>query len=61
MQFGKAVLRDLGWKTGHGIGRQKDEISVEPIEYINRQHRLGLGATALSKEQLTKIGGDKRK
>lgn len=28
---------------------------VQPIEYIPRQHRLGLGAQAMSKEQLKQM------
>ena len=66
-KFGSQVLSKLGWQgEGHGIGRNKDKAS-QVIEYIPRQHRLGLGAQALSKEQLLKqaesSGGnvDKRK
>ena len=43
-QFGTAVLTKLGWQgTGFGIGRNKEKAS-QVIEYIPRQHRLGLGA-----------------
>mmetsp|Transcript_13043 Transcript_13043/g.15557 ORF Transcript_13043/g.15557 Transcript_13043/m.15557 type:complete len:151 (+) Transcript_13043:234-686(+) len=64
-QFGSQVLAKLGWQgEGHGIGRNKDRPN-QVIEYIPRQHRLGLGAQALSKEQLLKQGEsgalDKRK
>ena len=31
---------------------------VQPIEYMPRQHRLGLGAKPLSKEQIKKLGAD---
>lgn len=34
---------------------------VQPIEYIPRQHRLGLGAQATSKEQLKQMMDDKGK
>lgn len=59
------MLSKLGWQgAGHGIGRNKDKAS-QVIEFIPRQHRLGLGAQALTKEQLLKQadGGqlDKRK
>jgi len=47
--FGKSVLSKLGWQDGFGIGKNKDQLS-DPIEYIPRQHRLGLGANALSKD-----------
>ena len=53
-QFGTDVLKKLGWLgSGHGIGRNKEKAS-QIIEYIPRQHRLGLGAQALSREQIMK-------
>lgn len=43
-RFGTQVLKQLGWQgEGHGIGRNKEKAS-QVIEYIPRQHRLGLGA-----------------
>ena len=65
-KFGSNVLQKLGWKgEGHGIGRNKDKGPSQVIEYIPRQHRLGLGAQALSRDELLKSadGGflDKRK
>ena len=54
--FGKEILTKLGWQgTGHGIGRNKEK-AAQIIEYIPRQHRLGLGAKALTMEQLKKQG-----
>lgn len=53
-QFGTQVMKQLGWKgTGFGIGRNKDK-AANAIEYIPRQHRLGLGSTAVSRDQLGK-------
>jgi G patch domain/KOW motif-containing protein len=53
--FGKSVLAKLGWKEGKAIGRTNmlqgsNAKIVQPIEYIPRQHRLGLGAKPLSLE-----------
>ena len=56
--FGKNVLTKLGWQgDGYGIGKNKEKAS-QIIEYIPRQHRLGLGAQALSKDQLKKQGAN---
>lgn len=43
--FGVKILTKLGWKQGDGIGRNTSHIHIEPIEYVPRNHRLGLGAT----------------
>jgi hypothetical protein len=61
--FGKSVLSKLGWKEGLVIGRANLALGsqahiTQPIEYIPRQHRLGLGARPLTKEQLKKMEGD---
>ena len=61
--FGKSVLAKLGWQEGKAIGRMNISHGVsakliEPIEYIPRQHRLGLGAKPLTKEQIKKFGGE---
>ena len=56
--FGKSVLSKLGWQEGKAIGRtnmQNGAQVTQPIEYIPRQHRLGLGAKPLTKEQLKKM------
>ncbi|CDW79585.1 g patch domain and kow motifs-containing [Stylonychia lemnae] len=57
--FGKSVLAKLGWSEGIILGRtsQNGKI-VQPIDYMPRQHRLGLGARPLTKEQLKKMGDD---
>ena len=55
------MLQNLGWKKGFGIGRQKDSQLCDPIEYIARQHRLGLGAKAFTKDQVKQLGEDRRK
>lgn len=41
-QFGKALLRGLGWSEGEGVGRKRQV--VEPKQVIRRPDRLGLGA-----------------
>ena len=51
-EFGAKILTNLGWKEGFGLGKDSDKPSA-PIEYIPRQHRLGLGAKALTLEQVT--------
>jgi len=42
-EFGKAMLRGMGWAVGMGIGRRMEDPN-QPVEYVARQHRLGLGA-----------------
>ena len=41
-EFGKAMLLGMGWKEGLGVGRNRKV--AEPIEYLRRPERLGLGA-----------------
>lgn len=41
-EFGKALLRGLGWSDGQGVGRKRQ--LVEPKQIIRRPERLGLGA-----------------
>jgi len=43
-EFGKAMLRGMGWEAGKPIGLNNRGL-VEPIEFVARQGRLGLGAT----------------
>lgn len=43
-EFGKAMLRGMGWESGKPIGLNNRGL-VEPIEFVARQGRLGLGAT----------------
>ena len=42
-EFGKALLRGMGWREGKGVGLS-NRSNVEPIQYIPRPERLGLGA-----------------
>ena len=42
--FGLALLRGMGWEKGKPIGRNAKGL-VEPVEFVPRQGRLGLGAT----------------
>lgn len=42
-EFGKALLRGMGWREGKGVGLS-NRANVEPIQYIPRPERLGLGA-----------------
>ena len=45
--FGKALLRGMGWQEGKGIGRSgshADDVVVKDVH--RRPHRLGLGADA---------------
>lgn len=41
-EFGKALLRGLGWSDGQGVGRKRQ--LVEPKQIVRRPERLGLGA-----------------
>ena len=34
--FGEEMLKGLGWQKGFGIGRDRDSLIAEPIEYIAR-------------------------
>lgn len=42
-EFGKALLRGMGWKEGGAVGKSNAAV-VEPIQYIPRPEGLGLGA-----------------
>ena len=46
-EFGKAMLRGMGWEEGVGINGKE---VVEPIEYVARSQLLGLGATPQKEE-----------
>lgn len=41
-EFGKALLRGLGWLDGEGVGKKRQ--LVEPKQIVRRPDRLGLGA-----------------
>lgn len=45
-EFGKALLRGLGWADGQGVGRKRQ--LVEPKQTIRRPDRLGLGANPVT-------------
>jgi len=55
--FGEMLLRKLGWKEGHGLGKSNKKGLVQPIEFIPRHQRLGLGARAIPTMKIR--GGDK--
>ncbi|KXZ46948.1 hypothetical protein GPECTOR_39g442 [Gonium pectorale] len=52
-EFGRAMLRGMGWEDGMGVGRNRKK--VDAIEYVRRPERLGLGA------QPVKLGEDPSK
>eukprot|EP01134_Creolimax_fragrantissima_P006424 CFRG6424T1 len=43
-EFGAALLRGMGWKDGTAVGSTKSGL-IEPIEYVPRFGRSGLGAS----------------
>ena len=49
-QYGKAMLRGMGWKPGEGIGGYKKQV-VAIIDPLSRPKGLGLGAVRLTEEQ----------
>ena len=42
-EFGKAMMRGMGWQEGKGVGRNAKE-DVKVVEFLSRPDRLGLGA-----------------
>eukprot|EP00033_Pygsuia_biforma_P002968 GCRY01003269.1.p1 GENE.GCRY01003269.1~~GCRY01003269.1.p1 ORF type:complete len:443 (+),score=111.02 GCRY01003269.1:120-1448(+) len=58
--FGEAMLRGMGWEKGKAYGKYGNEV-VEPMEYIPRHHRLGLGANPEAAEDKLKEKADRRK
>jgi len=42
-KFGKGMLLGMGWKPGAPIGKTNKQV-VEPMEFLSRPSRLGLGA-----------------
>lgn len=48
--FGKAMLRGMGWEEGKAVGRMHKGM-VEAVEFIPRAGRLGLGAQPSVKEE----------
>lgn len=47
--FGSAMLRGMGWSEGLGVGRNLNAPN-QPVEYVARHHRLGLGAQPKAEE-----------
>ncbi|OUS43800.1 G-patch nucleic acid binding protein [Ostreococcus tauri] len=47
--FGKAMLRGMGWEEGKAVGRMHRGM-VEAVEFIPRAARLGLGAQPAEKD-----------
>jgi G patch domain/KOW motif-containing protein len=41
-EFGKALLRGLGWREGEGVGRKRQKVELK--DPVRRPERLGLGA-----------------
>jgi hypothetical protein len=52
-EFGKAMLRGMGWKDGTAIGKSNKGM-LAPVEFIPRLGKLGLGAAPKPKEKPTK-------
>lgn len=48
--FGKAMLRGMGWEEGKAVGRMHKGM-VEAVEFIPRPGRLGLGAQPATKDE----------
>ena len=48
-EFGAALLRGMGWSEGKAIGRNASGLTA-PVEFVPRQHRLGLGAAPKAPE-----------
>ena len=42
-EFGRAMMRGMGWSEGKGVGRNAKE-DVKVVEFLSRPDRLGLGA-----------------
>ena len=47
--FGAAMLRGMGWTEGGAVGRRKTGPTA-PCQYVQRPHRLGLGAEPAAPE-----------
>ncbi|CAI5469527.1 unnamed protein product [Closterium sp. Yama58-4] len=52
--FGVALLTGMGWQKGKPIGRNAKGLA-EPVEFVPRQGRLGLGATPKLLENSKKL------
>jgi G patch domain/KOW motif-containing protein len=54
-EFGKALLRGMGWKEGEGIGKT-NKVDAKVIQYVPRPERLGLGAQPKQNAELPESG-----
>ena len=52
-EFGKALLKGMGWKEGEGVGRSNKK-DVKPPEFVRRVGRTGLGAAPVLPEEKKK-------
>jgi G patch domain/KOW motif-containing protein len=59
-EFGKALLRGMGWKEGEGIGKS-NKVDAPVIQYIPRPERLGLGAAPKKVEEPPPSASKKRR
>lgn len=50
-EFGAAMMRGMGWTEGQGVGRRQAGPAT-PFQYVQRPHRLGLGAQPAAREVL---------
>jgi len=58
-QYGKAMLRGMGWKPGEGIGGYKKQV-VAIIDPLSRPKGLGLGAVRLTEDQKEAKEGEEK-
>ena len=42
--FGLQMLKSMGWEEGKGLGLNPQNALLNPVEFVPRHHRLGLGA-----------------
>ena len=58
-QYGKAMLRGMGWKPGEGIGGYKKQV-VAIIDPLSRPKGLGLGAVRITEDQKEAKEGEEK-
>ena len=58
-QYGKAMLRGMGWKPGEGIGGYKKQV-VAIIDPLSRPKGLGLGAVRQTEDQKEAKEGEEK-
>jgi len=49
-EYGMGMLMGMGWKPGEAIGKSNKKV-IDPIEFIPRASKLGLGATPVLKDE----------